>query len=192
MKTPQEYGYVVANNICLFQKGPLSQWWGGFDGQQGGFTVGSNRIHAYLNSDCGRALDRIYEPFTFNCCEQWMMANKATTFDDWETFLKIMDEKSPAKQKDLGRQIKNFDPRGWDGIKLHIVSQGNLFKFNQNAELTKFIEQFNPFTIFAEAAPWDLVWGIGLGPDNSDALDINKWKGENLLGRALMRVRAAI
>lgn len=29
LKTPEEYGYVVKNGFCLFQKGPLSQWYGG-------------------------------------------------------------------------------------------------------------------------------------------------------------------
>ena len=51
---------------------------------------------------------------------------------------------------------------------------------------------FNPFIIFAEAAPWDKVWGIGLGPYDPDSSDIHTWNGENLLGRALMKVRDSL
>ncbi len=192
MKTPQEYGYVVANNICLFQKGPLSQWWGGYSSQNGGFSVGSNHLTAFRDTDCGRKLDAIFSPFIFTCCEQWMMANKATLFDDWDTFLKIMGTPFPQEQKNLGREIKNFKPEVWDHQKRHIVTKGNVLKFAQNPDLKVFLKQFHPFTIFAEAAPWDKIWGIGLGPENPDALEIDKWKGENLLGRALMEVRKSL
>ena len=43
-----------------------------------------------------------------------------------------------------------------------------------------------------EASPKDRVWGIALSSGDSDALDMNKWKGENLLGFALMAVRAEL
>lgn len=192
MKTPQQYGYVVANNICLFQKGPLSQWWGGYSYQNGGFSVGSSQIKTLMDSRCDFNLREIYSPFIFTCCEQWMMANKATLFDDWESFLKIMAATTPQEQKDLGRGIQNFNAAAWDQYKSHVVTQGNILKFSQNPDLKIFLKQFNPFIIFAEAAPWDVVWGIGLGPDHPDALDIDKWKGQNLLGRALMEVRKAL
>lgn len=35
----------------------------------------------------------------------------------------------------------------------------------------------------------DKIWGIGLSMDDPDRFDPSKWKGQNLLGYALMMVR---
>ncbi len=199
MKTPQEYGYVVKNNLCLFQKGPLSQWWGGFAGQKGGFSV--PYLDLFVDHLVGDTIcistamwKQTRKTYLFNCCEQWMMAWKAIAFCDLAALNAIMREKDPSKHKAIGRTIKNFDPYIWDSIKYNIVFKGNELKFSlhNNPELRDFIKQFHKATVFAEASPWDKVWGIGLGPDSADALDIYKWKGENLLGEALSQVRKDI
>lgn len=189
MKTPEEYGYVVKNNLCLFQKGPLSQWWGGYKNQNGGFSVSSRDIFGFWGTKTGFYLDTFFQPIEFSSCEQWMMANKATLFDDLDTYHEIMNEDRPDKVKALGRKVSNFDPKKWDTYKYQIVLRGNLFKFEQNPDIRDFLMQFHPATIFCEAAPWDKVWGNGLSPDDPDCLDINKWQGENLLGEAIREVR---
>lgn len=166
LKQPSEYGYVVKDGFCLFQKGPLSQWWGGFRGQQSSF----------------RSLN--HGPI-YNCAEQYMMAMKATIMRDDETLAKILAEKNPANHKDLGRQIKNFDGELWNKCKFAVVVCGSYHKFSQNPALRNFLLSFEEDTIFAEAAPWDKVWGIGLGPEDPRAMDDTKWQGENLLGKAL-------
>jgi ribA/ribD-fused uncharacterized protein len=195
IKTPEEYGYVVKNNVCLFQKGPLSQWWGGYKNQEGGFVTHKTDLF-YLH--CGdsnptlRAIqDHYFESIYFNCAEQWMMACKAALFKDTKSFFSIMDTRDPKEQHRLGRSIQNFQVESWDYFKYQIVARGTEKKFDSNPELKEFLMYFHPFTIFAEAAPWDKVWGIGLGPDNEDSLDINKWQGSNLLGRALTVLRHA-
>lgn len=43
--------------------------------------------------------------------------------------------------------------------------------------------------VLVEASPLDKIWGIGLARDNADASNPKKWKGLNLLGKALMAVR---
>lgn len=200
---PEDYDYVIANNICLFQKGPLSQWWGGFKGQNGGIVVDSIYDMYFLFLPIGvcdgfdnlqsiKHLETIDRRLNFNCCEQWMMACKAILFNDVDMFGKIMAEKSPSKQKDLGRQISNYKQEIWDEFKYDIVLRGNTHKFEQNQELNEFLKSFNPFIIFAEAAPWDKVWGIGLGPDDPKALDIHTWEGENLLGKVISNIRQLI
>jgi ribA/ribD-fused uncharacterized protein len=188
------FGYVVKNNLCLFQKGILSQWWGGFKAQDGGgFKIPNYRIAKLIPYVAlrGQTMEsgHIYD---FNCCEQWMMAVKALYFNDWDSFVKIMATSSPEEQKDLGRAVKGYNDEEWNKVKYDIVLLGNLEKFNQNKSSREFLLGFNKHTMFAEAAPWDSVWGIGLGPDNTDALDINKWKGENLLGEVIREVRRSI
>lgn len=43
-----------------------------------------------------------------------------------------------------------------------------------------------------EASPVDAVWGIGLAADDARARDPRSWRGQNLLGFALMEARAQL
>ncbi|MBQ7595228.1 MAG: DUF1768 domain-containing protein [Eubacterium sp.] len=41
----------------------------------------------------------------------------------------------------------------------------------------------------AEASPYDKVWGIGLSANDAYNTPQINWRGENLLGKALIEVR---
>ncbi|MBC6109914.1 NADAR family protein [Pedobacter sp. CCM 8938] len=123
--------------------------------------------------------------------EHYMMAKKARLFNDEEVFEKILTKKLPKDVKDLGRQIKNFDASKWDAYKFEIVRQGNFLKFSQNEDLKSFLLQTKN-KVLVEASPVDLIWGIGLAEDDFNARIPKNWKGENLLGFALMEVRDEI
>ena len=72
-----------------------------------------------------------------------------------------------------------------------IVYEGLVAKFSQNEDLKKrLLDTGND--ILAECAVKDRVWGIGLSKNDPDRHDISKWKGQNLLGYALMMVRAKL
>ena len=43
--------------------------------------------------------------------------------------------------------------------------------------------------VLVEASPFDPIWGIGLDQNKPDIQNPHTWKGENLLGFALMEVR---
>lgn len=116
------------------------------------------------------------------------MAEKAKLFKDFECLEKIMSTNNCKEQKQQGRQVKSFDQRIWEENCDEIVYQGNLAKFSQNKELKEMLVATGD-RLIAEASPYDAIWGIGLDENNPDALDPNLWKGENKLGKAIMKVR---
>lgn len=133
----------------------------------------------------------IVDGIVYKTAEHWMMAKKAELFDDKEVLDKILDCKSPAEAKKLGREVRNYDNDKWLSNRFQIVKEGNFHKFNQNQSLKEFLLDSKD-RILVEASPVDAIWGIGMASDNEDSNDPNKWKGLNLLGFALMEVRDEI
>lgn len=127
----------------------------------------------------------------FNCAEQALMYAKAIFFEDLETANKILKADDPATQKFLGRHVNNFNEKAWESARENIMYHVLIRKFLQNPSLKKALLMTED-RIIAEASPVDKIWGIGLDEDNPDALYENRWKGRNLLGKALMRARKFI
>ena len=121
-------------------------------------------------------------------CEQFMMDKKANLFNDIESSKKIRLCSDPRKVKELGRGVKNFNAEIWDEHKLDIVVKGNYAKFVQNDDLKNYLLSTND-AILVEASPYDKIWGVGLRASDPLILNESTWKGENLLGKALMQVR---
>jgi ribA/ribD-fused uncharacterized protein len=120
--------------------------------------------------------------------EHWMMAGKAKLFKDNKIEQKILDAKTPAEVKKLGRLVKGFDATAWNAHKFDIVVKGNLLKFSQHDSLQNFLLATGN-NVLVEASPVDAVCGIGMAADHVEVHDPTKWKGQNLLGYALMEVR---
>jgi len=120
--------------------------------------------------------------------EHWMMAEKARLFGHDEIYERVFEAETPGKAKALGRKVEGFKSDVWDAEKFHIVVQGNHHKFSQNAKMGAFLLGTGN-RVLVEASPVDKVWGIGLAVDNENVENPRKWKGENLLGYALMEVR---
>lgn len=125
---------------------------------------------------------------TYATAEHWMMANKANLFGDLEMIDRILNANSPFDAKKLGREVKNFDPKIWGEKCSDIVCEGNYYKFSQHLSLKQFLLNTGN-SVLVEASPRDRIWGIGMGQDNEDAKNPLMWRGENLLGFALMEVR---
>lgn len=173
-----EYGKYerITDTHVYFLKGPLSQWY------TSEFSC-TNFIQLMLQYTG--------EFHKYTNCEQWMMHAKALVFNDLETATKIMEAKSPNEIKDLGRLVKNYDENIWNICRFVVVTEGNFLKFNnsrRSKEYSEFLKTTGTKTI-VEANGCDKIWGVGLYQDNDDILDESKWRGQNLLGRALMTVR---
>ena len=124
----------------------------------------------------------------YHTTEQYMMASKALLFGDEETYREIMEAEGPDRYKKLGRRVRNFDSKVWDEKKYDIVVEGNKAKFSQNPELMEFLFSTGD-AILVEASPYDKIWGIGLDIETAKEGSVEDWKGENLLGCALMETR---
>lgn len=125
------------------------------------------------------------------CMEQFMMASKAKLFGDEEIREQILKCRDPKQIKALGRKVRNFDEAVWNEAKYLIVLNGNYLKFTQNPKLRNFLLSTGD-KILVEASPYDGIWGIQMGQEDENILNPLKWRGENLLGFALMEVRDEI
>ncbi len=124
----------------------------------------------------------------YRTAEHWMMARKAELFQDQEMLEAILEVNSPMEAKKLGRKVQHFDPVIWDKHKYEFVKDGNRHKFEQHEDLKAFLLTTKK-RIIVEASPRDRIWGIGMGKNNEHAEIPTKWRGQNLLGFALMEVR---
>jgi ribA/ribD-fused uncharacterized protein len=136
--------------------------------------------------DCRRPFK--YKGLTFFNSEQAFMWEKAVFFGDMETAKNIIGNPDPARCKRLGRLIKGFDVERWMVNSFTFMVAVNYAKFSQNVILKNTLLETED-KIIVEASPYDKIWGIGIHWEDDDCLDENKWKGMNLLGKALMEVR---
>jgi len=124
----------------------------------------------------------------FACAEQYMMYGKAELFGDMAVAQRILASKSPRTQKALGRKVNGFDEGLWRRERERIVYEGNHAKFTQNEELLKALLA-TAGTELVEASPTDRIWGVGLSEEDPRILNPAQWRGENLLGKVLTRLR---
>ena len=127
----------------------------------------------------------------YNCCEQYMMAEKARVFGDDGALAEVLASSSPREQKAIGRRVANFDAEVWKGVCRGIVYAANLARFSQDAEMRRTLLATADKTI-VEASPFDRIWGVGLSQDHPEATDPAQWRGTNWLGIALMQVRETL
>ena len=120
-----------------------------------------------------------------------MMYQKAVHFNDLASAEQILETDDVAEIKALGRGVTGYEESCWNGIRQIIVYGGLIAKFSQNEELKKLLVGTGN-DILAECAVKDRIWGIGISMKDSDRFDKTKWKGQNLLGYAIMMVRSRL
>ena len=145
-------------------KHTLSQWW------ESDFEIGGIR---------------------YPTAEHYMMAEKARLSGDEAALPKILEARTPAAAKALGRRVKNFDQAKWDSHRFDIVARGSIAKFGQNPDLLAYLMTTGD-KVLVEASPVDPVWGAGLAEGDPGLERPEEWRGLNLLGFALMKARAVL
>jgi ribA/ribD-fused uncharacterized protein len=161
-----------------FLRGPLSQWH-------------PSRFRAAL-APSGPELE-------FNCAEQYMMAGKATLFQDTATLARIMAVQpgegsfhhAPMQHRQLGREVTPFVDATWREAAHAIVLRGNHAKFAQNPDLRLALQATGTKTL-VEGSSKDRIWGVGIAWNDPAIENQANWKGTNWLGHILMQVRAAL
>lgn len=161
---------------------------------------GSRDTKAYLSQWYPAAFE--LDSVKYETAEHFMMAQKALLFDNKEIFEKIIADPNPARVKALGREVTGFDEDKWAQKRFDIVLQGNIAKFSQNPLLKEFLlrgclatipeDNRKNHIIFVEASPFDNIWGIGVAESDVRAHNPLQWRGENLLGFVLTRVREVL
>jgi ribA/ribD-fused uncharacterized protein len=131
------------------------------------------------------------EGLLYRTAEHFMMAEKARLFGDSDAEQRVLAALSPGEAKRIGRSVKGFNESLWKQKRFSIVVSGNLYKFTQNDELKQFLLNTGD-RVLVEASPVDNIWGIGLAADDARVENPNLWKGQNLLGFALMEVRGKL
>ena len=88
----------------------------------------------------------------------------------------------------LHEQVRGYTEQTWAATRFPVVVDGNLAKFRAHPALRDFLLGTGDL-VLVEASPADRVWGVGLAPDHPDTTVPGRWRGQNLLGFALMEVR---
>ncbi|KAG4440945.1 hypothetical protein IFR05_003574 [Cadophora sp. M221] len=125
----------------------------------------------------------------FNCTEQFMMLCKALYFHDKISANLIMATNDPSLQKKYGRAVKDFAEFLWRQSCERVAFEGNWWKFARDEARRNFLLGTGDRMI-REASSRDRRWGIGY--KKHKALQYRGDGGENLLGKAIMQVRAKL
>jgi ribA/ribD-fused uncharacterized protein len=129
---------------------------------------------------------------TFNCAEQWMMYNKSIMFPGNSDITRaILECSDPTKIKSYGRSVRGYREEDWNRARYDIVVRGNYAKFTQNSDICDILLETGDATL-VEASATDRIWGVGLSIDSPAVYNPDLWRGQNLLGKALMDVRTKI
>ncbi len=124
----------------------------------------------------------------YSSMEQYMMYQKADHFNDKEIAAQILETDDVARIKQLGRVVSGYDDHIWNGIRQIVIYEGLIAKFSQNESLWDQLKDTGD-AVLAECAVKDQIWGIGLSMTDESRFDRHKWRGQNLLGYALMMTR---
>jgi ribA/ribD-fused uncharacterized protein len=135
----------------------------------------------------------VFSPFTengvkFDTAEHYLMYHKALLMGDTLVANTILKTSHPAKIKELGRKVRNWNEELWVKNREIIMYKGIYLKCLEHPDFLKKLLSTGDRLII-EASPFDRIWGIGItAQDYTNGKPVN---GLNLLGKSLMAVRGS-
>jgi ribA/ribD-fused uncharacterized protein len=135
-----------------------------------------------------------YNDVQYNSAYQALMAEVAKAFNDNDNLQRIMIADSPD---DIDYTLENVpgdlevNEGKWNTVMSQLLEPINIQKFRQYPELAEKLLQTR-LAKLGYYIPDDNLLGIGLAIENPDAKKPSKWTGQNLLGKALEKVRNTI
>lgn len=153
-------------------------------------------------SNWHRTTDQFEDPntgFMFDTSEGHFMWQKARFFNDEKIADRIARTRDAATVKSLGRQIKGYDDKRWECVRLGCMTYSCYLKYSQNKPWGEELKATGDRTL-VEMSPTDRIWGSGIGMEDVNDVLTGRgighrslyWPGRNLLGKALMTVRDLI
>lgn len=198
--------YLVENDSCVIRLEFFNHF------SQGGWFVdvkvkqpvrySSNKIICFYSHSKGKykAFSNFYlsemeteQGMKFDSVEHYFQIMKAQEFDpNGDAFHQMTRKRITCSEvKALGRKVLNFDNEKWRLLSRAHMRTALHMKFMQNEELKNLLLSTED-AVLAEAAPRDLLWGIGYSENNPKAQDPSAWRGRNVLGNMLMYLRDEI
>ncbi len=127
---------------------------------------------------------------TYTCNEQYIQAEKAAMFMDFERAEEIMACSNPREMKRLGNKIRNYNDKEWKEAQHDVVITCVREKFKSHAKARQYLLDTGSKKI-GEATK-SRVWGIGYHISEPNVLNVESWAGANKMGKILEEVREEI
>ena len=112
-------------------------------------------------------------------------------FGDTDSAQKVLATEDTKKQQAIGRNAKGYVGSVWSGMRQLVAVRGLLAKFSQNDDLKKMLLDTGDAWL-VECAHSDTTWACGIRLNEEERFDSSKWRGQNILGFALMEVRSIL
>jgi ribA/ribD-fused uncharacterized protein len=124
----------------------------------------------------------------FGTVNQAFQFFKAEFFRDWNVMDELKHEAIPHLVKDLSRRIRGFDSVAWSAVKIGYMVYANQLKFTQNKNYANILIHTKDSEL-VYANPDEQLWSAGLAGKDVYITNRKAWKGKNLLGKCLEKVR---
>lgn len=125
-----------------------------------------------------------------NYSEQAYMFEKCRFFNDIEKAYKCIECGDALESKKIGMSLK-IDREKWSEVMFDIMYNICYQKFSSNNDIKKMLLKTGN-KILVEGSPYDITWGVGISKHDDSILQEINWKGRNLLGEILMKVRSEL
>ena len=127
----------------------------------------------------------------YSSAEQYIMYQKCVLFGDTASAKAVLATNDTEAQQTIGRHAKGYIGAVWAGRRQLVAVRGLLAKFSQNEDLKKKLLDTGEAWL-VECAYSDTIWACGIRLNEDERFDVSKWRGQNILGFALMEVRSIL